>query len=320
MPAFSTDFDLLTTLDPAQRRRLEKLPFYAIWRRLLRPRTCFVGTTVSEYALFSQNQTPADFINSLLGLTRKHSFIIIKDIPSDSALVGETAHEYNLKLVKACQQAGFVMVEGQALAYVPINFESIDVFLARMSYTRRKNIRRKLRASPHLKIKTLHTGDKAFLDQEVLDEFYGLYRNVYDQSEIHFDLLSTDFFKAVLQDAGSGGVVFCYYSGDALIGYNLCFEHNGMLLDKYVGFAYPQAREQNLYFVSWFHNLEYSLARDLRHYVAGWTDPEVKRDLGASFTFTRHAVYVRNPWLRRMLLPFKRHFEADSNWRATTHH
>ena len=144
IPAFSADFDLLTTLEPAQRRRLEKLPFYTTWCRLLHPRTCFVGTTVSEYALFSQKQTPADFIISLLRLAHEHSFIIIKDIPSDSALVGETAHDYNLELVKACQQAGFVMVEGQALAYVPIDFESIDAFLARMSHARRKNIRRKL--------------------------------------------------------------------------------------------------------------------------------------------------------------------------------
>lgn len=306
-------------MEPTQRRRLERLPFYTTWRQLLRPRTCFVGTTVSEYAMFSQKQTPGDFINGLLRLAHGHSFIIIKDIPSDSVLVGETAHDYNLELVKACQQAGFVMVEGQALAYVPINFESVDAFLARMSHSRRKNIKRKLKTAPHLEIKTLHTGDAEFLDKAVLAEFYGLYRNVYDQSEIHFDLLSADFFKAILQDANSGGVVFCYYSGDVLIGYNLCFEHNGLLLDKYVGFAYPQAREQNLYFVSWFHNLEYSLAKGLRHYVAGWTDPEVKRDLGASFTFTRHAVYVRNPWLRRMLLPFKHYFEADNNWHATTH-
>jgi uncharacterized protein len=91
-----------------------------------------------------------------------------------------------------------------------------------------------------------------------------------------------------------------------------------MLLDKYVGFAYPQAREFNLYFVSWFHNLEYALERGLKCYVAGWTDPEIKRHLGARFTFTHHAVYIRNPWLRRLLSHFKHHFEADSQWRRQT--
>jgi hypothetical protein len=103
-----------------------------------------------------------------------------------------------------------------------------------------------------------------------------------------------------------------------MIGYNLCFEHNGMLLDKYIGFAYPQAREYNLYFVSWFHNLEHARKRGLGHYVAGWTDPEIKRDLGASFSLTRHAVYVRNPLMRWVLRRFKRIFEADSQWLRQT--
>ena len=87
-----------------------------------------------------------------------------------------------------------------------------------------------------------------------------------------------------------------------------------MQLPWYVGFAYPQSRDYNLYCVSWFHNLAYALQHGLKYYVAGWTDPEIKRHLGASFTFTRHAVYVRNVWLRRLLSHFRYYFEADSQW------
>ena len=32
---------------------------------------------------------------------------------------------------------------------------------------------------------------------------------------------------------------------------NICLEHGGMLIDKYIGLRYPQARELDLYFVSW---------------------------------------------------------------------
>ena len=91
-----------------------------------------------------------------------------------------------------------------------------------------------------------------------------------------------------------------------------------MLLDKYMGLAYPQAHDYNLYVVSWFHNLDYARKQGLTHYVAGWTDPEIKRNLGAYFTFTQHAVYVRNPLLRLALKPFKRFFEADAQWRPQT--
>ncbi|MDE2281129.1 MAG: GNAT family N-acetyltransferase, partial [Xanthomonadaceae bacterium] len=103
-----------------------------------------------------------------------------------------------------------------------------------------------------------------------------------------------------------------------LIGWNLCYEHDGKLIDKYIGFAYPEAREHNLYFVSWMHNLGYAREQRLTHYVAGWTDPEVKSFLGASMTFTRHAVYARNPLLRVLLRKLGRHFESDRSWQEAS--
>ncbi len=51
--------------------------------------------------------------------------------------------------------------------------------------------------------------------------------------------------------------------------------------------------------------------------MAGWTDPEVKSFLGASMTFTRHAVYARNPLLRALLRRLGSHFESDRHWQAT---
>jgi predicted N-acyltransferase len=209
-----------------------------------------------------------------------------------------------------------VLVEGQALAYVPVDFTSTEEYLARQSRARRKDIRRKLRSAAHLEIEAIPTGDPRFQDEALPAAFYELYLNVYRQSEIHFDLLTAAFFKTLLQSADSDGVVFVYRAGGEMIGYNLCLVADDRLLDKYVGFLYPQARDYNLYTVSWFHNLEYALTHGLRCYVAGWTDPEIKRHLGARFTQTRHAVYVRNPVLRGILTPFKRFFEMDRQWQT----
>jgi hypothetical protein len=312
VPMFTAPFDLLTTAEPAIRRAINAVPFANTWRRLLTANTCFIGTTVSEYAIFPE-ETSADDL--ALRLTRKlapnYAFLIIKDLPGDSVLVGESAYAWSQQLVEACHSLGFVTVEGQALAYVPIDFSSTDEFLKRRSHGRRKNLRRKLRASARLRVEELPTGDERAFDEVLMTRLYELYLNVYRQSEVHFDLLTKDFFRSVFHDASVNGIVFLYYAGPALIGFNLCFRENSMLIDKYVGFAYPQARDFNLYAVSWFHNLEYARAHGLRHYVAGWTDPEVKRELGAQFTFTRHLVYVRNPLLRGILRPLKRMFESD---------
>ena len=317
MPVFVAPFDLLTTADDTLRRRIAGLPGYRRWGRLLRWRTRFAGTTVSEYAPLPSTVAPAALAQGLkAAYGRECRLLIVKDIAHDSPLLGAADNAYARAFASACAAAGFVLLEGQALAWVPIDFGSNDEYLARLSSGRRKNIRRKLRSLAELQIEAVPTGDMRFRDEATLAAFQALFDNVYAQSEIHFDRLDAAFFRAVLQDGGSGGVVFVYRHAGEMIGWNLCYEHAGKLVDKYVGFAYPQAREHNLYFVSWMHNLDYARRRGLSHYVAGWTDPEVKAFLGARMTFTRHAVYARNPLLRALLRRLGHHFESDRNWQA----
>lgn len=48
----------------------------------------------------------------------------------------------------------------------------------------------------------------------------------------------------------------------------------------------------------------------LSHYVAGWDDPEVKRELGAHLSPMRHAVYPRNALLRMLVRRHVHRFES----------
>lgn len=317
MPAFVAPFDLLTTAEAPLRRRVAALPLYRRWSALLRWRTRFAGTTVSEYAPLPAGVSPVLLAQGLkAAFGRECALLIVKDIAQESPLLDAAANAHARAFAAACAGEGFVLLEGQALAFVPIDFGSDDEYLARLSPGRRKNIRRKLRSRADLEIETLRTGDACFRNEATLAAFHALFDNVYAQSEIHFDQLSAAFFRLLLQDASSGGVVFVYRHAGRMIGWNLCYEYGGKLVDKYIGFAYPEAREHNLYFVSWMHNLRYARERGLSHYVAGWTDPEVKSFLGASFTFTRHAVYARNPLLRALLRRLGSHFESDRQWQA----
>jgi len=319
-PAFVAPFDLLTTADDDVRRRVVALPGYRRWGCLLRWRTAFVGTTVSEYALFPRHADPSQLPRALREqLGRGQRLLIIKDIPQASPLLDAASNDWCARLATACEQSGFILLEGQALAYVPIDFADEDSYLARLSSGRRKDIRRKLRKRDEVVVETMSCGDERFADEATIDTFYALFENVYAQSEIHFDKLSRAFFTAVLRDGSNGGVVFVYRHQGVMIGWNLCFAVDGKLIDKYVGFAYPQAREQNLYFTSWFHNLAYAREQGLTHYVAGWTDPQVKASLGAQFTLTRHAIYLRNPLLRALARRLGKFFESDSQWAPDRH-
>jgi predicted N-acyltransferase len=318
VPAFEAPFDLLTTADADFKARLRGLPLYGHWSRWLRVRTAFVGTTVTEYApLPAASRRPADFARTVRNtLGRRFRLAIIKDIPQQSPLLPEADNAYAQALAQACADQGFLLVEGQALAYLPIDFPDIEAYLARLSASRRQNLRRKLRSRAQVAVQVIATGSAA-LDAARIADYYALYEGVYAQSELHFDRLTPQFFAALLRDAASGGLVFEYrHRGTgALLGWNLCYRHAGRLVDKYIGLAYPAARELNLYFLSWIENLEYALAQGLSHYVAGWTDPEVKRSLGARFTFTQHAVYVRQPLLRALGRRLVGRFESDRQWR-----
>jgi predicted N-acyltransferase len=319
IPAFVASFDLLTTADDALRRRVHALPWASHWLPWLHIRTAFVGTTVTEYSLLPDCDA-SFFLHDLRAKAgQEHKLVIIKDIPQRSPLLDVYTNTRAEQFVAVCREQDFLLVEGQALAYVAIDFDSIDTYLERLSTSRRKNLRRKLRKREDLQIDRVHTGDACFADDSVVNTYYALYLDVYQQSEIHFDLLTREFFAAMLRDARNHGISFEYRRDGELIGYNLCFEHEGRLIDKYIGLRYPQARESNLYFISWFVNLEYALERGLKHYVAGWTDPQVKADLGASFTYTRHAVYIRNPLLRALARRFGAHFESDRQWSEQRH-
>ena len=318
MPGFVAPFNLLTTADDALRRRISGFPLYRWWGRLLQWRTRFAGTTVSEYAPLPRAVSPLELARGLKAAHgRECKLLIVKDIAQDSPLLSDAENTHARAFAAACEAEGYVLLEGQALAWVPIDFTSNDDYLARLSSGRRKNIRRKLRSRADLEIEAVATGDARFNDAVTLAQFQALFDNVYAQSEIHFDQLTAAYFRALLQDAQSHGVVFVYRHAGQMIGWNLCYEYGGKLIDKYVGFAYPQARENNLYFVSWMHNLEYARQHGLTHYVAGWTDPEVKSFLGARMTFTRHAVYARNSLLRALLRRLGGHFESDRSWQAT---
>lgn len=314
LPVFSALFDLTTTMDNEDQKRLKKIPFYKFWSRLLKYKTLFVGTTVSE---FSPLPTPFDAEKAALFLKEKegknYPLVIVKDLPSPSPLISDEDAKKTADFLAQLEQAGFISVSGQALAYVPVDYSSRDDFLSRFSKNRRKDFRRKLRAIENLEIDVLTASSPYLQSDEVIKHFYRLYLQVFQQSEIHFDLLSEEFFYDLLHTDDESLRVIVYKKSGKLIGYNICFAYKDMLVDKYIGFDYPLATDNNLYFISWFFNLEYARLNGFKYYVAGWTDPEIKAYLGAKFVYTRHAVYIRNPLLRAILKHFRHHFESDAH-------
>ncbi|MBF7687866.1 GNAT family N-acetyltransferase [Acinetobacter rathckeae] len=312
--AFSTQFNLLTTLDAPLRKKIQSLIGYQHWQRLVHFPTQFIGTTVTEYTPLPTQHTPKQLLEQIQPYCKQHSLTIIKDLPIQSPLLPEQDNLFSKQLIQEAQKQGFLAVEGQALAYVKIDFNDQDDFLSRFSKSRRKNFKRKLKHLEELRVDVKHTGDDYFNSTDTLKQLYALYLEVYQQSDIHFDLLSLEFFTTILQQASQNGRVFMYWKEQTLVGYNICYIYNNALIDKYIGLNYSLALDYNLYFISWFVNLDYAKTHALDVYVAGWTDPEVKAQLGAQFTFTQHLVWVKSPMLRFILKKFRHLFESDAHW------
>jgi hypothetical protein len=307
IPSFIAKFDLLITADKTAKKVLRPVHFL-----IPKPLTHFVGTTVSEYSLYPRKSDPDVIPDAILEKFKntKASLLVVKDLSLESPLLDSDENNFSIKLMEAFRKRKFIIMHGEALAYVPITFSSVEEYLQRFSKSRKKNFKRKLKSLDYISIKSVKTGDSFFTD-DIIDKLYDLYFNVYTDSSVHFDLLSKEFFRNTLRDGECGGIVFIYRREDLIIGFNLCFIVRNYLVDKYIGLLYPESYEYNLYFISWFYNLEYCIRNKLSHYVAGWTDPEIKSRLGASFTYTFHAVYVKNRVLRFFLQRVKRFFESD---------
>lgn len=310
LSAFRTEFDILTTFDAKIARRIKRIPFLP---RLLRLKTCFIGTTITEYAPLPDFLSGKELIQHIIADHSMQNFTIVKDVPVDSPLLTAEENDFARELTREAEEVGFIAIGGQALAYVPIDFETVDEYLGRFSRSCRKDLRSRMKAGGHLDVRVVKFGDRLFRDEKFLDELYAMFKAVYDQSENHFDLLSALFFRELLTGKNGVGVVMLYYADAEFAGYNICLVNGNMLIDKYRGFNYPLARKQELYLVSWLYNLRYALDNGLRTYVAGWTDPEVKKSLMANFIFTRHLIRIKNPLLRVLARRFRGFFESDKN-------
>ena len=307
--AFSMKFRILTTVNQRVKNILKYIEFL-----IPKPKLLFIGTTVSEYSVFPKKSGVDKICNGILKkFSEIKSFgLIVKDIAKESPILSEEDNRFNAELIDSLKEKGFEIIYGEALAYVNIDFKSVDEFINRFSKSRKKTFKRKLRSTNQLIIDQIHTGDE-FFNEENVQYFYNLYLNVYNNSSIHFDKLTLNFFRSILQSSESGGIVFVYKHEDKIISYNICFRVGDHFNYKYLGAIYPNARNFNLYYVSWFYHLDYCIKNSIKFYIAGWTDPEIKSFLGAEFTFTFQAIYISNPVIRFIFKKAKSLFESDKD-------
>lgn len=304
VPAFITHYELDTTLQGALRRVSETIS--RIFPRLLRQRMLSLGSPVSEscHLGFAPGCTRAEK-HYLLGVllrrvdevanARRAGMIAIKDAAAaQDELWAETGGIQGLR-----RQPGL------PTAYLDLHFATLDEYLASLSYSTRKDLRRKLRVAGALRVEWRDNID------DIGAEVMQLYRATYTHADLQFEELTADYFSSVLRECAGRAACVTYWLGDKLVAFNLVLRDGQRLLDKFLGMDYSVARQYNLYFYTWVENVRYCIAHGIATYQSGQGLHREKLRLGSrlspNWLWYRH----RNRLLDRVFAAFERLFRLD---------
>ena len=292
--AFTSDLDLGIALEGGGQKILNTIR--KAFPRFLIMRTLFIGSPFGENAVIGFNRsTPqddasmAELLKALMILCKQEhlSCIMFKDLL-----------DKDLLLVQPLARQGFFKAASFPSVVIELNFKSMEEYLLKLGGQTRKDLRRKIKKAQAEGPIEVRVVDHV---TEIVDEIYALYLNTYNAGTVHFEKLTKDFFINISQNM-AGTKFFLYYVNGRLAAFNLCFLHNDTLIDKFIGFDYALARRYNLYFFSWYFNIEWCLNNNVRLYQVGQTDYEAKLRLGGKLiplhVLARHNNTIMNSLLR----------------------
>lgn len=291
-PYFITEYRLDTTVQGPLKRVLNKIK--QVSPGLFSIRILCVGSAVTDSCKVGIQRHDA-FNPKLLetlceALERvakqeKASVVAFKDvIEDDSALWDHVLSE-----------SSYGKVTNMPVAVNPARFENLDGYLASLSYSTRKDLRRKLKSKQHLRIEEVD----GLPDN--MEAIYQLYLQTFERSELQFEKLTIDFFRALAVHMPNQCRYVLYYLDDILIAFNLVLHRDGVLYDKYIGLEKYVAKEYNVYFLSWLHNMEMCTRDGFHTYQSGQAAYETKIKLGAQLKQTYIYFRHRNRLLNKPL-------------------
>ena len=252
---------------------------------LMRLRLASLGSPVTETAALGvlPGQPRPQLIAALYeGLERKAKadgvrLLAVKDVPNAQFDARGAARTAGLNPMSSLPAAVLDMA----------GITSEEAYWERLSYSTRKDFRRKLKKAGGIGIERLtdlapHAND--------IDRLYEATRA---RSDLQFERLTWRYFQAVLEQMGDDAALFLYSAGGEAIGFNLLIGSGGAWVDKYFC-ADARGPEHNLYVVSWLQNVRFAMSRGAHRLVAGQTAYEVKLKFGCRLEPT--TIFFRHRW------------------------
>lgn len=287
IPFFTVDFSFATIIQGKLQKVI--LSLQNKFKRFLKMRMLFVGApTAEKLYLGLSKKEPAD---SLI----KAALEGISDFAGRQG-IGSVLF-YNLtsedaELAAILRRRGFSKIENFPNTLITIQAKSAEEHLDRLSKNTRKDLRRKKKKIEELRGVKIEVRENI---SGVKEEIFRLYMNNFDDSQIHFETLTPEFFEKICSNMPGEAKVFLCWQNDKLISFNLCLIKDDHCIDKFIGFDRELARKHHLYLASFLYNLSWCIEHGIKYYQLGITDYHPKIRLGAKLLAQHNYLRLSNP-------------------------
>ncbi len=304
IPFFINDFSFATIIqEPLQKFILFVQRF---WNRFLRAKIIFVGNPLTEKLRIGIsadekiNEVMKEAVNGLSSFSAK---------TGASAMLFYNLTEGQKDIASALKQNGLLCMENFPNTVLEIKAKSLEDFIQNLGSSTRKDLRRKLRKTASFA--TLKT--EVLTDINIIqNELYKLYACNFEESDVHFETLTSEFFRNIQKNMPESARFFITRAGEKIVAFNLCLVKGNTLIDKVIGMDKNVSRIYSLYYTTFCENIDWCIKNGIRYYCLGITDYHPKLRLGAKLMPLYIYVKLLNPLLKLFSRPLVRFIQPKN--------
>ena len=188
-------------------------------------------------------------------------------------------------------RGGYTRLDGFPSLHLDLNFSSVEDYMRqRLSRVTRKSFKRKLKKTaavvPRIELEVRNDCS------EIIDEIYPLYLNVAQRSDVTFEIFTKEYFLEACRRMPECVRYFIWRQNGKAIAFSFCTIWGDTIYDNDIGLDYAVARELNLYHLTFYDILDWSLRNHLRFYETAPFNYEMKLHLG--LCPDRLDIYIRH--------------------------
>lgn len=272
LPLFETRLDLSTFLEGWIKKSLKAAG--RLIPSFFQPRVLCVGLPAGE---LSEIGIDPQIDACILDAACKIAFGALQTLASE--LKSDIVALYNFNHYGKIPGEVFITfnrVQYQSCARLPINCNSLEEFLSRLSKAARKDLRRKMRVSPEVRV--IRSRDIF----PFLERIYKLYLETVARSPLALGAHNRLFFEKICERIPDAEYVL-YFVREELTAFNLLVVKHDTMVDIYFCMDYELGRKYNLYVLSWLENVRTCAERKIPLYHSGQGAEDIKAHLGAEF-------------------------------------